>query len=115
MAQLKDLPVDIVKVDQSFITGLSDDPIDQAIVAAIIGFGHALDVEVVAEGIETPEDLWALVTLGASGPRGSSLGARCQPTTSNPCSSPGASISMPSPGIPGRVDRGQRASRAACR
>jgi len=75
MAQLKDLPVDIVKVDQSFITGLADDPIDQAIVAAIIGFGHALDVEVVAEGIETPEDLRALVALGASGPRGSSLGA----------------------------------------
>jgi len=64
MAQLKDLPVDIVKVDQSFITGLADDPIDQAIVTAIIGLGHALDVEVVAEGIETPEDPRALVALG---------------------------------------------------
>jgi len=74
MAQLKDLLVDIVKVDQSFITGLADDPTDQAIVATIIGLGHALDVEVVAEGIETPEDLRALVALGASGPRGSSLG-----------------------------------------
>jgi len=76
----------IVKVDQSFITGLADDPIDQASVTAIIGLGHALDVEVVAEGIETPEDPWALVALGALGPRGSSLGARCQPTTSTPSS-----------------------------
>lgn len=74
MAQLKDLPVDVMKIDQSFITGLADDPTDQAIVAAIIGLGHALDVEVVAEGIETPEDLRALVALGGTRAQGFLLG-----------------------------------------
>jgi EAL domain-containing protein (putative c-di-GMP-specific phosphodiesterase class I) len=74
MAQLKDLPVDVLKIDQSFITGLADDPTDQAIVAAIIGLGRALHVEVVAEGIETPADLHALVALGGTRAQGFLLG-----------------------------------------
>jgi len=96
MAQLKDLLVDIVKVDQSFITGLADDPTDQAIVATIIGLGHALDVEVVAEGIETPEDLRALVALGGIRAQGVLLGRPVPADDLDAVLMPGQSISTPS-------------------
>jgi EAL domain-containing protein (putative c-di-GMP-specific phosphodiesterase class I) len=56
--------VDILKVDRSFISGLGRHPEDSAIVASIIGLTHALGIVAVAEGVETPEQLAALQTLG---------------------------------------------------
>lgn len=54
---LKQLPVDILKIDRGFIDGLPDDPEDKAITSAIIAMGHSLDMTIVAEGIETREQL----------------------------------------------------------
>lgn len=54
LAYLKKLPIHKLKIDQSFVRGLPDDDGDRAIVSAIISMGHAMHVEVVAEGVETP-------------------------------------------------------------
>jgi predicted signal transduction protein with EAL and GGDEF domain len=57
LSQLKNLPVDRLKIDRSFITNLSTNESDQKIVKAIIAMSHALKIDVVAEGIETQEQL----------------------------------------------------------
>jgi diguanylate cyclase (GGDEF)-like protein/PAS domain S-box-containing protein len=62
--QLRRMPVDVVKVDRSFVQRMSDDPTDRELVAAVIGMGRALNLLVVAEGIETPEQAATLRELG---------------------------------------------------
>jgi EAL domain-containing protein (putative c-di-GMP-specific phosphodiesterase class I) len=64
LEQLRRMPVDIVKVDRSFVTGMAADQTDRELVAAVVGMGHALKLCVVAEGIETPEQAEALRELG---------------------------------------------------
>ena len=54
---LRRLPIDVVKIDHSFIHALSTDPDDAAIVAAILAMAHTLNLRVVAEGVETPQQL----------------------------------------------------------
>lgn len=53
LSYLKNLPIDKVKIDRSFITDVVDDPADAAITQAIISMAHHLDLQVVAEGVET--------------------------------------------------------------
>jgi len=60
LAYLKKLPISKIKIDQSFVRGLPSDEGDQAIVGAIISLGLALGVEIVAEGVETHEQLTAI-------------------------------------------------------
>jgi diguanylate cyclase (GGDEF)-like protein/PAS domain S-box-containing protein len=62
--QLRRMPVDVVKVDRSFVRGMSADPTDRELVAAVIGVGRALNLVVVAEGVETEEQAAALRELG---------------------------------------------------
>jgi EAL domain-containing protein (putative c-di-GMP-specific phosphodiesterase class I) len=64
LEQLRRMPVDIVKVDRSFVSGMAADSTDREIVAAVVGMGRALKLCVVAEGIETPEQAEALRELG---------------------------------------------------
>ncbi len=64
LAYLKRFPVDWLKVDQSFVDGLGTDAEDTAIVTAVISLAHALDLHVVAEGVETADQLANLRTLG---------------------------------------------------
>jgi EAL domain-containing protein (putative c-di-GMP-specific phosphodiesterase class I) len=54
LSYLKRLPIDVLKIDRSFIQGLPDDRDDAAISEAIVRLGHALNMEIVAEGVETP-------------------------------------------------------------
>jgi diguanylate cyclase (GGDEF)-like protein/PAS domain S-box-containing protein len=64
LEQLRRMPVDIVKVDRSFVSGMSDDSTDHALVAAVVAMARALKLAVVAEGIETPMQAEALRELG---------------------------------------------------
>jgi EAL domain-containing protein (putative c-di-GMP-specific phosphodiesterase class I) len=64
LAQLKRLPVDVLKVDRAFVDGLGTDPEDTAIVASILSLAHAMGLHVIAEGVETPLQASALAELG---------------------------------------------------
>jgi EAL domain-containing protein (putative c-di-GMP-specific phosphodiesterase class I) len=64
LVYLKRFPVDVLKVDRSFIAGLGQDPEDSAIVTSVIGLARAVGVVAVAEGVETTEQLVALQELG---------------------------------------------------
>jgi len=64
MTQLKDLPVNLIKLDMSFVQGITSDPYDQAIVESIIRLGKALNLEVIAEGIESGSINDKLLLLG---------------------------------------------------
>jgi diguanylate cyclase (GGDEF)-like protein/PAS domain S-box-containing protein len=64
LAYLKRLPIDTVKIDQSFVRDLTVDPDDAAIVTAIVAMSRSLGVDVVAEGVETEEQLAELKALG---------------------------------------------------
>ena len=50
------LPIDTLKIDRSFITAMTENADDMAIVSSIISLAHGLDLSVVAEGVETEEE-----------------------------------------------------------
>jgi EAL domain-containing protein (putative c-di-GMP-specific phosphodiesterase class I) len=64
LSQLKGLPLDNLKLDQSFVRGLPHDRDDLAICTAVIAMGQALGLKVIAEGIETTDQLAVLRALG---------------------------------------------------
>jgi diguanylate cyclase (GGDEF)-like protein len=61
---LKRFPLDTLKVDRAFVNDITADTDDAAIVRAIIGLGHNLDLKIVAEGVETLEQLEFLRATG---------------------------------------------------
>ncbi len=64
LAYLKRLPVDTLKIDRTFVDGLSTDPSDRSIVRAIIGLTRAMGLDCLAEGVERQDQLDVLVELG---------------------------------------------------
>lgn len=70
LSYLKRFPLTNLKIDRSFITDLAEDPQDQAIVRAILSLGQGLNLEIVAEGVETQAQLQILQTLGCHGVQG---------------------------------------------
>jgi EAL domain-containing protein (putative c-di-GMP-specific phosphodiesterase class I) len=63
IAYLRDLPVDVLKIDRSYVSGLPDNEKDAALVSAMVALGQRLNLKVVAEGVETREQLMALREL----------------------------------------------------
>jgi diguanylate cyclase (GGDEF)-like protein/PAS domain S-box-containing protein len=64
LAYLRRFPVDVLKIDGSFVQGLGEDPEGSAIVAAVLRLAETLGVDVVAEGVETAGQLDTLRALG---------------------------------------------------
>ncbi|GAA2583940.1 hypothetical protein GCM10010435_72200 [Winogradskya consettensis] len=64
LSYLKQLPVDIIKIDKSFVDGVDTDPDDHALVNAMVGLGKALRMQTVAEGIETDAQWSVLRRIG---------------------------------------------------
>jgi diguanylate cyclase (GGDEF)-like protein len=64
LARLRELPVDELKVDQGFVRRVAADAADAAVVGAIVALGHALGLEVVAEGVEDQATWERLAALG---------------------------------------------------
>jgi diguanylate cyclase (GGDEF)-like protein len=61
---LKRFPVDVIKVDRTFVSGLGHDPNDEAIVGAVVSLAGTLGMTTVAEGVETAEQVKMLQALG---------------------------------------------------
>ena len=70
LAHLRRFPVDILKIDHSFVAGLGRNPEDAAIVRAVIALAETLDLTVVAEGVERSEQLEELRALGCERAQG---------------------------------------------
>ena len=70
LSYLKKLPLDILKIDQSFVRQLSENPDDAAIAVAIISMGQSLNLRIIAEGVETAEDLEFLKAHGCDEAQG---------------------------------------------
>ena len=70
LQSLRQLPVDMLKIHQSFVTALDAEPDDSAIVGAVVELGHALGLSVIAEGVETDAQLAHLRELGCDGAQG---------------------------------------------
>ena len=70
LSYLHRVPSRAVKIDASFVTAMLDDDRHREIVCSIVGLAHKLDLEVIAEGIETPPHLEALSELGCDHAQG---------------------------------------------
>lgn len=79
LANLRGFPIGAIKVDPAFSRGVGQAGSDEAIVKAIVDLGHALGAEVVAEGVETADQLRALQTLGCDAVQGHLLGRAMPP------------------------------------
>jgi sensor c-di-GMP phosphodiesterase-like protein len=79
LAYLSRLPVTVVKLDRTFIEGLGHRSYDEAIVRAVRAIAGALQLDVVAEGVETPAQRDALRALGVPTAQGWLWGAAVDP------------------------------------
>ncbi len=64
LEHLKRMPIDVLKIDMSFIRNITEDDDDKKIVETIVKIGHGFNCKVIAEGVETPEQLEVLRDVG---------------------------------------------------
>jgi diguanylate cyclase (GGDEF)-like protein/PAS domain S-box-containing protein len=79
LAYLKRFPLDGLKIDREFVDGLGSEPEDTAIVAAVLSMAAALELDVIAEGVETEEQLAWLRSRGCGLAQGFLLGRPAPP------------------------------------
>jgi EAL domain-containing protein (putative c-di-GMP-specific phosphodiesterase class I) len=70
LSYLKRFPVDVLKIDRAFVHGLGSEAEDSAIVKAVVGMAQALEMGVVAEGVETEDQVECLRALGCDRAQG---------------------------------------------
>jgi diguanylate cyclase (GGDEF)-like protein len=66
LAYLKQLPVDVLKIDQSFVRAVASDPADATITSTIVQMAGALNLTTIAEGVETNEQMQLLASYGCN-------------------------------------------------
>ena len=64
LSYLKDLPLDVLKIDRTFIGGINDSTVEKSIITAIVQLGQTLGLRVVAEGVETADQADYLAQIG---------------------------------------------------
>jgi diguanylate cyclase (GGDEF)-like protein/PAS domain S-box-containing protein len=75
LSYLKRLPVDVLKIDRSFVHHMLDDVQDRAIVEGVVGLARTFGCEVVAEGVESPAQARTLLELGCEVGQGTGIAA----------------------------------------
>jgi EAL domain-containing protein (putative c-di-GMP-specific phosphodiesterase class I) len=60
LSYVSKLPIDLIKIDKSFINDINDQPVNHDFINAVIQMGHLLNCEVICEGVETEEQLGML-------------------------------------------------------
>jgi diguanylate cyclase (GGDEF)-like protein/PAS domain S-box-containing protein len=103
LAYITRFPVDLLKIDRSFVRDIIDDPADAAIVNAIIAMAHSLGIAVVAEGVETNDQLAFLRERSCDAAQGWYFGKGM----------PAASFTVPSSQLPSALTDDQVVSRFA--
>jgi EAL domain-containing protein (putative c-di-GMP-specific phosphodiesterase class I) len=64
LSYLRSYPFDVLKIDREFVSDITDDPADRELVNAAIAMAHGLGLKVVAEGVETEDQLKHLASQG---------------------------------------------------
>ena len=83
LGYLQRFPFDVVKIDRGFIADMATDFATRAIVTAVINLSHALDLYVVAEGVETEAQLHQVIEMGADRAQGHYFSAALLPEALN--------------------------------
>jgi EAL domain-containing protein (putative c-di-GMP-specific phosphodiesterase class I) len=86
LASLRNSAVDVVKIDASYVAALDADPTLAALTRSIIQLGRDLGIEVIAEGIERPEQRWRLESMGCVLGQGPGLAAQLPESDLEPTS-----------------------------
>jgi diguanylate cyclase (GGDEF)-like protein len=79
LSYLKHLPIDVLKIDQSFVAGVTTDPADATIIESILHMAQGLNLATVAEGVETREQMLLLGSYGCKRLQGFLFGPPCPP------------------------------------
>jgi EAL domain-containing protein (putative c-di-GMP-specific phosphodiesterase class I) len=95
LAYLRNLPIDEVKIDRSFVAGLTSNSADRSIVESTIDLAHSLGFVVVAEGIEDEQTLDRLRSLGCDFAQGYHLGRPKRAGELHEAFTSGAAVTIP--------------------
>ena len=88
LGYLARFPIDVVKIDQSFVRDIDQDPVKSAIVSAVVALSRAIGSTTVVEGVETQAQLEELKSLGCDVAQGYYFARPSRPRRSGRCSRP---------------------------